>query len=61
MAECTAAGPSAQLAAAARIDRFYGFLQGETDQFYPELTSDNHFVDTPARSPRAIIVSEDIV
>ena len=24
------------------FDRYYGFLQGETDQFHPELTRDNH-------------------
>ncbi len=26
------------------FDRFYGFLGGETDQWYPWLTYDNHFV-----------------
>ena len=29
------------------FDRFYGFLQGETDQFYPELTRDNTTIDPP--------------
>ena len=24
------------------FDRFYGFLDGETDQFHPELVYDNH-------------------
>ena len=32
------------------FDRFYGFLQGETDQFHPELTSDNGHVDPPRRA-----------
>ena len=29
------------------FDRFYGFLDGETDQFHPELVADNHIVDPP--------------
>ena len=29
------------------FDRFYGFLGGETDQWYPWLTYDNHFVKPP--------------
>jgi arylsulfatase A-like enzyme len=29
------------------FDRFYGFLGGETDQWYPFLVYDNHFVKAP--------------
>jgi arylsulfatase len=29
------------------FDRFYGFLGGETDQWYPWLTYDNHFIKPP--------------
>jgi arylsulfatase len=29
------------------FDRFYGFIGGETDQWYPTLVEDNHFVDQP--------------
>ncbi len=32
------------------FDRFYGFLEGETDQFHPELVYDNHPIDPPARA-----------
>ena len=32
------------------FDRFYGFLDGETDQFHPELVYDNHRVDPPAHA-----------
>lgn len=32
------------------FDRFYGFLGGETDQWYPDLISDNHSVE-PSYSP----------
>ena len=59
MAECTAAGPYTNWPLQKGFDRYYGFLQGETDQFSPELTSDNHFVDPP-RTP-GYHVSEDIV
>jgi arylsulfatase len=59
MAECTAAGPYSNWPLQKGFDRYYGFLQGETDQFAPELTSDNHFVDPP-RTP-SYHVSEDIV
>ena len=30
------------------FDRYYGFLGGDTDQYYPWLTYDNHFVKPPA-------------
>ena len=33
------------------FDRFYGFLDGETDQFHPELVYDNH-ARRPADDPR---------
>jgi len=59
MAECTAAGPFANWPLQKGFDRYYGFLQGETDQFSPELTADNHFVDPP-KTP-GYHVSEDIV
>lgn len=32
------------------FDRFYGFLDAETDQFSPELVVDNHHVDPPTRA-----------
>jgi len=61
MAECSAAGPYHNWPLQKGFDRYYGFLQGETDQFYPELTHDNHFIDTPARVEDGYHVSEDIV
>jgi hypothetical protein len=30
------------------FERFYGFLGGETNQWYPDLVYDNHAVDAPA-------------
>ncbi len=61
MSECSAAGPFANWPLQKGFDRYYGFLQGETDQFYPELTHDNHFVDVPGRAEDGYHVSEDIV
>jgi arylsulfatase len=61
MYECSAAGPYANWPLQKGFDRYYGFLQGETDQFFPELTSDNHFVDPPASPEEGYHVSEDIV
>ena len=59
MEECSAAGPHHNWPLQKGFDRFYGFLQGETDQFSPELTHDNHHVDPPGTD--GYHVSEDIV
>jgi arylsulfatase A-like enzyme len=61
MAECTAAGPFANWPLQKGFDRYYGFLQGETDHFHPELTCDNHFVDPPAGPEDGYHFSEDVV
>ena len=47
MEEASTAGPFDNWPLQRGFDRFYGFLQGETDQFHPELTYDNHPVDPP--------------
>lgn len=61
MEQCSAAGPFDQWPLARGFDRFYGFLEGETDQFYPELVADNHPVQ-PARRPEdGYHLSEDLV
>lgn len=61
MEECTAAGPHTNWPLQKGFDRFYGFLQGEADQFSPELTSDNGHVDPPRTPGQGYHVSEDIV
>ncbi len=61
MNECSAAGPHDNWPLQKGFDRFYGFLQGETDQFYPELTEDNHHIEPPARPENGYHVSEDLV
>jgi arylsulfatase A-like enzyme len=61
MEQCSAAGPFDQWPLAAGFDRFYGFLEGETDQFHPELVADNHPVDPPAGPEDGYHLSEDLV
>jgi arylsulfatase A-like enzyme len=61
MAEATAAGPFRNWPLRKGFDGFYGFLQGETDQFHPELSRDNHFVDQPRSPEEGYHVSEDLV
>jgi arylsulfatase A-like enzyme len=47
MEDTSAAGPFDQWPLQRGFDRYYGFLDGETDQFHPELTYDNHRVEPP--------------
>ncbi len=61
MEECSAGGPHTNWPLQKGFDRFYGFLQGETDQFHPELTLDNGHVDPPFGPEDGYHVSEDIV
>ena len=49
------------MAAARGFDRYYGLLQGETDQFSPELYTDNHPVDAPRTPEEGYHLSEDLV
>ena len=61
MEECSAAGPVDQWPLGRGFDRFYGFLDGETDQFHPELVCDNHPIEPPGGPADGYHVSEDIV
>ncbi len=61
MEECSAAGPFDQWPLGRGFDRFYGFLDGETDQFHPELVCDNHPIEPPAGPDEGYHVSEDLV
>ena len=61
MEQCSAAGPFDQWPLARGFDRFYGFLDGETDQFHPDLTCDNHPIDPPGRPEDGYHLSEDLV
>jgi arylsulfatase A-like enzyme len=57
--ETTAAGPFDQWPVQRGFDRFYGFLDGATDQWTPDLVHDNHPVEPPSRP--GYHLTEDIV
>ena len=57
--ETTAAGPYTNWPLARGFDRYYGFLDGGTDQYHPELVYDNHWVDPPRRE--GYHLTEDLV
>lgn len=61
MEECSAAGPHHNWPLQKGFDRFYGFMQGETDQFYPELTRDNQHILPPRTPEQGYHLSEDLV
>jgi arylsulfatase len=43
------------------FDRYYGFLGGETNQWYPDLTEDNRFVDQEYGPEEGYHLSKDLV
>jgi arylsulfatase A-like enzyme len=43
------------------FERFYGFLGGETNQWYPDLVHDNHTVEAPAKPEDGYHLSADLV
>ncbi|HXU13540.1 MAG TPA: arylsulfatase [Terriglobales bacterium] len=42
------------------FDRFYGFLGGETNNWYPDLVEDNTFIDQPSRPEEGYHLSKDL-
>jgi arylsulfatase len=61
MHEASAAGPYDDWPLQRGFDRFYGFLDGETDQFTPDLTYDNHRIDPPRTAEEGYHLTEDLV
>lgn len=61
MTDASAAGPFDQWPLQRGFDRYYGFLDGETDQFHPELVYDNHWIDPPALPEDGYHLTEDLV
>ena len=45
--ETSPSGPYDQWPLQRGFDRYYGFLEGETNQWHPELTLDNHHIEAP--------------
>ena len=42
------------------FDRFYGFLGGETNNWYPDLVEDNHFIEAPYPPEEGYHLSKDL-
>jgi arylsulfatase len=61
MIQASAAGPFEHWPLQRGFDRFYGFLQAETSQFYPELFYDNHPIDPPRGPESGYHLTEDLV
>jgi len=57
--ETSAAGPFDQWPLQRGFDRYFGFLEGETSQWHPELVRDNAHIETPDRPDYHL--TEDIV
>ena len=61
MREASAVGPFGDWPLQRGFDRYYGFMQGETDQFHPELYEDNRLVDPPRTPQDGYHVTEDLL
>lgn len=59
--QTSTAGPFDQWPLGRGFERFYGFMDAATDQFYPELAADNHRVDPPATPEEGYHLTTDLV
>ena len=59
--EMGGAGPFNHWPLAKGFDKFYGFLGGATNQFYPELCQDNSIIDPPKAPEDGYHLSADLI
>ena len=59
--QISAAGPYDRWPLGRGFDRYYGFLGGDTSQYYPDLIYDNHQVDPPKTPEEGYHLTEDLV
>ena len=57
----TAVGPYDRWPLGRGFERFYGFLGGDTSQWYPDLVYDNHQVEPPRTPEDGYHLTEDLV
>ena len=57
----SAAGPYDRWPLGRGFERYYGFLGGDTHQYYPELVYDNHQVEPPKTPEEGYHLTEDLV
>lgn len=58
--ECDASSWKGRWPLGRGFERFYGFLGGETNQWYPDLVHDNHTVDPPGTPEDGYHLSADL-
>ncbi|WP_241841445.1 arylsulfatase [Pseudofrankia sp. BMG5.36] len=58
--ERSPAGPFDRWPLGMGFERYYGFLQGDTNQWTPNLVSDNQYIDPPRRPEDGYHLSEDL-
>ena len=56
----SAAGPFDTWPLGLGFERYYGFLQGDTNHWTPNLVCDNHYVEPPRRPEEGYHLSEDL-
>ncbi len=59
--QTSSAGPYDRWPLGRGFERFYGFLGGETHQYYPDLVFDNHQVEPPNTPEEGYHLTEDLV
>jgi arylsulfatase len=59
--QTSAAGPYDRWPLSRGFDRYYGFLGGDTHQYYPDLVYDNHQVDPPKTPEQGYHLTVDLV
>ena len=58
--QISAAGPYERWPLGRGFERYYGFLGGDTHQYYPDLTYDNHRVEPPKTPEEGYHLTEDL-
>ena len=58
--QISAAGPYNRWPLGRGFERYYGFLGGDTSQYYPDLVYDNHQVDAPKTPEEGYHLTEDL-
>ena len=56
----SAAGPFDTWPLGLGFERYYGFLQGDTNHWTPNLVCDNHYIEPPRRPEEGYHLSEDL-
>jgi arylsulfatase A-like enzyme len=59
--QCSPAGPYDRWPLGRGFERFYGFMGGDTSQYYPDLVYDNHQVQPPRAPEQGYHLTEDLV